>query len=282
MHVYPQTLVPSQQGDASEGGTGISILFEINSVLLKWVSQWSPLNCTFTSQSSHGGHELDSSGMALSWWTCFGTAPGTGWLVLVATATSLQLVWSKAHAEWKWHGVDVRSLAPIVSLYISIPLVLHILAIIDMDRDAASPISVPWLFFPPLGHASQAVFDMYVRLQEIRFTLIRLSICLQWFLYVNTLLNRDWWVRSGSMKPRALVQLQSYEVCEGQRVNFFLSPLVVWYLITSHDSPLPLACTHIITKHCSFVLPLETDTVEACSLTILLTLWGKDRKKHWN
>lgn len=135
---------------------------------------------------------------------------------------------------------------------------------------------------PPLGHASQAIFNAYVRLWEIRFTLIRLSICLQWFLFVNTLPNRHWWVRSGSTKPRPLIQLQSYEVCKGQRVNFFLSPLVVWYMITPYDSPLPLTCTHIITKHCSFVLLLETDTVEACSLTLLLTLWGKDRKKQWN
>lgn len=135
---------------------------------------------------------------------------------------------------------------------------------------------------PPLGCAIQAIFNMHVRLWEMRFTLMWLPICLQWFLYVNTFLNRDWWVRSGSTKPRPLVQLRSSEVCKGQRVNFLLSPLVVWYLITSHDSPLPLTCTHIITKHCSFVLPLETDTVEACSLTLLLTLWGKDRKKHWN
>lgn len=157
-----------------------------------------------------------------------------------------------------------------------------LLSAIDVVRDASGLISVYWPFIPTLGWAVWAIFNMKVRLWEIRLTLIRLSVCVQWFLYVNTLLNRDWWVGSGSRKPRPLIQLQSYEVFKGQRVNFFFSPLVVWYLITSHDSPLPLTCTHIITKQCSFVLPLETDTVEACSLSLLLTLWGKDRKKHWN
>lgn len=83
-----------------------------------------------------------------------------------------------------------------------------------------------------------------------------------------------------STKPRPLLQLHSYKVRKGQRVSFFLSPLAVRYRITSHDSPFPLTCTHIITKRRSFGLPLETDTVEACTLTLLLSLWGKDRKKH--
>lgn len=70
------------------------------------------------------------------------------------------------------HSVAVRSLAPIVSLCVSLPPVLHYLLL--LVRSEVPPVP---LILPPLGQAIQATFPMDVRLWEIRFASIRLSVC---------------------------------------------------------------------------------------------------------
>lgn len=154
---------------------------------------------------------------------------------------------------------------------------------VSVVRDAPSSISVHWSFFPHTGTCRSGHF-FYVVLRlgnQVYFSMTALPIYEWWFLHFILC----WIGTSVSHLEARNLDLLSH--CKAVRcvrgkgwISLFL--LVVQYLIASHDSPLPLTCTHQIAKHCFFVLPLEADTVEACRLALLLTLWGKDRKNHWN
>lgn len=100
---------------------------------------------------------------------------------------------------------------------------------INVIRDAPSPISVHWSFFPHIGtRHSGHFFFITLRLgNQVYFSMTALPIYKWWSLHVNTLSTWNKCVTSGSTKPRPLVPLQSCEVCKGQRVNFFVSPCCI-------------------------------------------------------
>lgn len=150
---------------------------------------------------------------------------------------------------------------------------------IDVIRDAPGPISVHWPFLPSPGTCHSGHFQyIFKSLGNQVYPSVQ--------AHMLSVISKSKYLAGSDLEAQILDFLSQCKALRCVRgkgwISFFLSPLAVQYLIASRDSPLPLTCTYIITKHRSFVLLLETDTVQACSLALLLTLWGKDRKKHWN
>lgn len=159
---------PCPYGNASKGDIGVSISLEV-AVCFSNVSQWPPLNCTFMAQSTHGGHQQDCSGMAPGLhpaWT------SSCWLLLPLGCSSLKEskewkcpVWISG--PWHWH----------FPLCFHVPLVLHCLLLQLWSERLQVPPKHPDLHSPPWA-VLFILFYMYVSLWEIRFSLVRLSMCL--------------------------------------------------------------------------------------------------------
>lgn len=120
-----------------------------------------------------------------------GFRAGIGQLVLVAAAIRLQLSEGKQGMEMLC--VDVRSLAPTVSLCVSVFL-LFCAACCYRCGQRCCKSHPSTLTFLPLPWAVLFVSNLCVSLWEISFPLVRLSTCLERFLCAHTSVNGDWQV----------------------------------------------------------------------------------------
>lgn len=236
---------------------------------------------TYTSlfQCCRGGCELGSSGVAQSRWMLAGTALAWGNLCQLLLLLDCSLSEVKPAQNGNAQSVAVESSMPVVSSDVSAHLFLLCCTCIDVIRDAPDPTTVHWPFLPSPGTCHSGHFQYILKIlgNQVYFSMAA---------HMLTVISTCRYLAGSGLEAQLLDLLSQCKASRCVRgkgwIFFFLSPLAVRYLIPSRDSPLPLTCTYIITKHRSFVLLLEIDTVEACSLALLLTLWGKDRKKHWN